>query len=84
MALKLEIFLPGESLAAIDSFQDYIIDVGDLTAKSFGNPLPEGELSLDKLNSFIIIREDELPDTENLGLENSFLVIPIEEEDTNE
>ena len=81
MPLKLEIFLPLEKLTSVDEIQDYIIDVGDLTAKSFGNAVPEDIFDLKELKSFIIISESELPDSENLGTADTYFVIPIEETD---
>ena len=51
--------------------------MGDYIAHTHGNEVPEGEFDISGLNSFIIIKDDELPDPEKFVDEELFLVIPI-------
>lgn len=83
MALKIEIFLPKESADYIEEsadLQQYISELGDVTANRYGNKMEE-EFALDELDSFIIIRDEELPNSENFENTDMFLVVPIESEE---
>lgn len=81
MSLKLEIYLPKETVYEMDSVEQLVLDVGDLLAKEYGNPAPNGQkFDLEDLKSFIVIRDDELPDPEKFQEEDLFLVIPLEGE----
>jgi hypothetical protein len=79
MSLKIEIYLPKKSLNDLDELESFFIDVGDIVAKDYGNKMPESFLNIENLDSFIIIKEDEIPNPENFQDEDMFLVIPVED-----
>jgi len=54
--------------------------VGDLLANKYGNEVPEDDFKLEELSSFIIIKDEVIPNAENFENEDMFLVIPIEGE----
>lgn len=83
MPLKIEIYLPAESVDYItdtDDLQVFITQVGDLLANKYGNEVPEDDFKLEELSSFIIIKDEVIPNAENFENEDMFLVIPIEGE----
>jgi hypothetical protein len=81
MPLKIEIFLPNESVDFVDESEDlqnFFIKVGDYLAQNYGNEDPEGEFNLADLVSFIIIKDEELPNPENFEDTDMYFIIPIE------
>ena len=80
MALKIEIFLPKENTDDLsDKIQSTVLSIGDVLSVDFGNTQPEDQFDLDNLNSFIIIKDEELPNPENFVEEDLYFVIPIGE-----
>jgi len=77
MALKLEIYLPTATVDDFELIEDLCSDIGDILGEKFGNTQPEGDFALDSLNSFIIIKDDELPAPENFPDQDMYFVIPI-------
>ena len=76
----MEIFLPEETVDRLDELESFINTVGDLLAETHGNIRPENDFDLEKLRSFIIIRDEEIPRAENFLNQDMFLIIPIKEE----
>jgi hypothetical protein len=81
MSLKLEIYLPTETVEELDQLQDLVLEIGNVVSQNYGNPAFEGEFDLDTLKSFIIIKDEELPLAENFVDTDMYLVIPVESED---
>lgn len=80
MALKIEIFLPKETTDNLtEEVQETILELGNLLGTSFGNEQPEDDFDLDSLNSFIIIRDENIPNPKKFEEEDMYFVIPIGE-----
>ena len=80
MSLKLEIYLPNEFTDNLEPVENLITEIGDLLAQHYGNDILEEEFNLNKLNSFIVITDSEIPVAENFINQDMYLVIPIEGE----
>ena len=82
MALNISIFIPKETVDNIHNLENFITNLGDLlNDHGFGNELAmedPDETYLEKVNSFIIIKDEELPNFESFHYQDMFLVIPIE------
>ena len=81
MSLKLEIYLPNEFTDNLEPVENLITEIGDLLAQHYGNDILEEEFNLNKLNSFIVITDSEIPVAENFINQDMYLVIPIEEDE---
>jgi len=81
MSLKLEIYLPNEFADNLEPVENLITEIGDLLAQHYGNDILEEEFNLNKLNSFIVITDSEIPVAENFINQDMYLVIPIEEDE---
>lgn len=77
---NLSIYLPNETVESIEFLEDFTTSIGNLVAENYGNKVPEEGFSLEDLNSFIIIKDLDLPDTENFLYEDMYFVIPLKEE----
>ena len=80
MSLKLEIYLPNETVDNLtEKLQIYVNSLGDLTGQEYGNSEPSEDFDLSALNSFIIIKDEELPAPENFVDMDMYFVIPLGE-----